>query len=552
MLLVQVPRFHYSISIDESLKTRYCSNKNILYLQTELLQIFKYKTKYHSTPSTNMANRQQEIANNPVASSQYYSNLYVKFERRPDLFPQSVRNKTSTLTLKLENYYKKKAEDARDIRATIDELESTLQSQGGSNELKNRYKQRFIHRQTQFLRLKRTRLTAADFHTVSVIGKGAFGEVKLVQKKDNGKVFAMKTLLKSEMFKRNELAHIKAERDILAQSDTPWVVSLHYSFQDAKYLYLIMEFLPGGDLMTLLIRLNTFTEDITKFYMAECVLAIEEVHKLGYIHRDIKPDNILIGSDGHIKLSDFGLATGFHKTHDANYYKKLLEKGLNLNQNSAFTNKNKRNTTIVDSIQLTMSNNERIQTWRKSRRMLAYSTVGTPNYIAPEVFTNEGYGGECDWWSLGAIMYECLIGYPPFCSDTNQETYMKIVNWRQSLEFPDDVHLSMESEDLIKRFLCDSPNRVGANGAHEIKNHPFFRGVDWTTIRQILAPFIPRLNSITDTRFFPIDELEQMPESPYLRQDIANGRQDDDGLGDLPFIGYTYSRFDKMNKRNII
>ncbi|GMM33941.1 hypothetical protein DASC09_012660 [Saccharomycopsis crataegensis] len=500
-----------------------------------------------------MSNTRQALPQaqtNPAAASQYFSNLYVQFERRPDLFPKSIQNKTATLCLKLETYYKKKAEDARDIRRTIDELEQTLESQGGSNEMKNRYKQKFIHRQTQFLRLKRTKLSAADFQTVSVIGKGAFGEVKLVQKKDNGKVFAMKTLLKSEMFKRNELAHIKAERDILAQSDTPWVVALHYSFQDAKYLYLIMEFLPGGDLMTLLIRLNTFTEDITKFYMAECVLAIEEVHKLGYIHRDIKPDNILIGSDGHIKLSDFGLATGFHKTHDANYYKKLLEKGMNINQNSAFNNKNKRNTTIVDSIQLTMSNNERIQTWRKSRRMLAYSTVGTPNYIAPEVFTNEGYGRECDWWSLGAIMYECLVGYPPFCSDTNQETYMKIVNWRQSLEFPDDVHLSIESEDLIKKFLCDNKNRIGLNGAVEIKNHAFFRGVDWATIRQIQAPFIPRLNSITDTRFFPIDELEQMPDSPYLRDD--SGGQEEDSLGELPFIGYTYSRFDNLMRRNII
>lgn len=496
----------------------------------------------------------------PVAKSQYYASLYVKFERRPDLFPTNIRNRTSALTLKIENYYKKKAEDAREVRKTIEQLESTLEAQTGSNELKNRYKQKFILRQTQFFRLKRTKLTAADFHTVQVIGKGAFGEVKLVQKKDNGKVFAMKTLLKSEMFKRNELAHIKAERDILAQSDTPWVVALHYSFQDAKYLYLIMEFLPGGDLMTLLIRLNTFTEDITKFYMAECVLAIEEVHKLGYIHRDIKPDNILIGSDGHIKLSDFGLATGFHKTHDANYYRKLLEKGMNINTNSAFNNKNKRNTTIVDSIQLTMSNNERIQTWRKSkRRMLAYSTVGTPNYIAPEVFTNEGYGHECDWWSLGAIMYECLIGYPPFCSDTNQETYMKIVNWRHSLEFPDDVHLSIQSEDLIKRFLCDSRNRIGGpGGATEIKNHAFFRGVDWNSIRQIQAPFVPRLTSMTDTRFFPIDELEQMPESPFLNSPDNNGNGAngggllDDGLGDLPFIGYTYSRFDNLSKKNVV
>lgn len=145
---------------------------------------------------------------------------------------------------------------------------------------------------------------------MKVIGKGAFGEVRLVQKKDTGKIYAMKTLLKSEMYKKDQLAHVKAERDVLAGSDSPWVVSLYYSFQDAQYLYLIMEFLPGGDLMTMLIRWQLFTEDVTRFYMAECILAIETIHKLGFIHRDIKPDNILIDIRGHIKLSDFGLSTG--------------------------------------------------------------------------------------------------------------------------------------------------------------------------------------------------------------------------------------------------
>ena len=213
-----------------------------------------------------------------------------------------------------------------------------------------------------------------DFHTVKVIGKGAFGEVRLVQKKDTGKIYAMKTLLKSEMFNKDQLAHVKAERDVLAGSDSPWIVALYYSFQDSQYLYLIMEFLPGGDLMTMLIRWEVFTEDITRFYIAECVLAIEAIHKLGFIHRDIKPDNILIDNRGHVKLSDFGLSTGFHKTHDSNYYNKLLEKepsNTHLQPNQLTSG---RNSVMVDAIHLTMSNRQTMQTWRKSRRLMAYSS----------------------------------------------------------------------------------------------------------------------------------------------------------------------------------
>ena len=161
-----------------------------------------------------------------------------------------------------------------------------------------------------------------------MIGKGSFGEVRVVQKVDTGKIYAMKTLRKSEMLKKDQLAHVRAERDVLAESNSPWVVQLYYSFQDSAYLYLLMEFLPGGDLMTMLIKYDTFSEDVTRFYIAECVLALEGIHQLGFIHRDIKPDNILIDRKGHIKLSDFGLSTGFHKQHDNAYYQKLLELSL--------------------------------------------------------------------------------------------------------------------------------------------------------------------------------------------------------------------------------
>ncbi|KAL3232437.1 Serine/threonine-protein kinase CBK1 [Nakaseomyces bracarensis] len=497
---------------------------------------------------------------------------YMYFERKPDLLSKNTQDKAAAVKLKIENYYQQSVKYAIERNERRVELETELGSHNWSEERNARQLSSLGKKESQFLRLRRTRLSLEDFHTVQVIGKGAFGEVRLVQKKDTGKIYAMKTLLKSEMYKKDQLAHVKAERDVLAGTDSPWIVSLYYSFQDAQYLYLIMEFLPGGDLMTMLIRWQLFTEDVTRFYMAECILAIETIHKLGFIHRDIKPDNILIDIRGHIKLSDFGLSTGFHKTHDSNYYKKLLQqdeagvKGGNGGAGSSDSDgqNTNRQTMIVDSINLTMSNRQQIQTWRKSRRLMAYSTVGTPDYIAPEIFLYQGYGQDCDWWSLGAIMYECLIGWPPFCSETPQETYRKIMNFEQTLQFPEDVHISYEAEDLIRRLLTHADNRLGRHGgADEIKSHPFFRGVDWNTIRQVEAPYIPKLSSITDTRFFPTDELENVPDSPAMAQAakqreqmMKNGLNPNQNQNqvkeDLPFIGYTYSRFDYLTRKNAL
>jgi protein-serine/threonine kinase len=270
--------------------------------------------------------------------------------------------------------------------------------------------------ETQHLRYLRTIESAQNFSTVKVIGKGAFGEVKLVQRKTDGKIYALKCLVKAEMFKKDQLAHVRAERDILAEADSPWVVKLYTTFQDKAFLYMLMEFLPGGDLMTMLIKYETFSPDIARFYMAEILLAIEAVHKLGFIHRDIKPDNILLDVRGHLKLTDFGLSTGFHKQHEASYYQQLL-RGTSSNRS-----RENRQSVNLDQINLTVSNRGQINNWRKSRRTMAYSTVGTPDYIAPEIFSGQGYSFSCDWWSLGAIMYESVIGWPPFCAEDPHDT----------------------------------------------------------------------------------------------------------------------------------
>lgn len=177
-------------------------------------------------------------------------------------------------------------------------------------------------KESNYNRLRRAKMEKSMFVKIKTLGIGAFGEVCLTRKVDTGALYAMKTLRKKDVLNRNQVAHVKAERDILSEADNEWVVRLYYSFQDRDSLYFVMDYIPGGDMMSLLIRMGVFPEPLARFYVAELTLAIESVHKMGFIHRDIKPDNILIDLDGHIKLTDFGLCTGFRWTHNSKYYQK--------------------------------------------------------------------------------------------------------------------------------------------------------------------------------------------------------------------------------------
>lgn len=301
------------------------------------------------------------------------------------------------------------------------QLENEMARNGLSEEDQCQMRKMLHQKESNYIRLRRAKMDRSMFTKITTIGVGAFGEVALVSKIDTNQLYAMKTLRKADVLKRNQVAHVKAERDILAEADNEWVVKLYYSFQDNDNLYFVMDYIPGGDLMSLLIKFGIFQEPLARFYIVELVLAVESVHKMGFIHRDIKPDNILIDRDGHIKLTDFGLCTGFRWTHNSKYYRN----DHNRQDSMDIVDENWGINCMCPPVNMSKPLERRKR--REHQRCLAHSLVGTPNYIAPEVLLRTGYTQLCDWWSVGVIMYEMLVGQPPFYANTPEETQNKVI-----------------------------------------------------------------------------------------------------------------------------
>ncbi|XP_058086892.1 uncharacterized protein LOC131233980 isoform X2 [Magnolia sinica] len=440
----------------------------------------------------------------------------------------------------IENHYRAQMKNIQERKERRWVLERKLASSDVPKEEKINLIKDLERKETEFMRLKRHKICVDDFDPLTIIGRGAFGEVRLCREKSSSNIYAMKKLKKSEMLSRGQVEHVKAERNLLAEVASHCIVKLYYSFQDTEYLYLIMEYLPGGDMMTLLIREDTLSESVARFYIAQSVLAIESIHKHNYIHRDIKPDNLLLDKNGHMKLSDFGLC----KPLDCRTLSTLHE-------NEPISEENMRESMDVDGCfpdtnkgSHWKSPREQLQHWQMNRRKLAFSTVGTPDYIAPEVLLKKGYGMECDWWSLGAIMYEMLVGYPPFYSEDPITTCRKIVHWRNHLKFPEEPRLTPEAKDLIYRLLCDVNHRLGSGGADQIKAHPWFKDVVWDKLYEMDAAFKPKVNDELDTQnFLKFDELD--PPTP-ARTGSGPSRKASLAPKDLNFVGYTYKNFEAV------
>ena len=440
----------------------------------------------------------------------------------------------------IEKKYRLKKEEEQEKKKDWEEIMSRMTQLNLAEDEAAKIKEEILHKEGENLRKKRKKISIFDFEPLKIIGKGAFGEVRVCRYIPNNTIVAIKKMKKEEMHKKNQVLHVRAERDVLSEAKNEWIVDLKFSFQDQNYLYLGMEFLPGGDLMSLLMARDILPEQEAKFYAAEIVMAIESVHKLDCIHRDLKPDNVLIDSDGHIKLSDFGLTKKLDiKLIDNNLQNELR----NFGNNNFGTNSNSRFKNLSYAQQFSQFKSMK----SKKRRAFAYSTVGTPDYIAPEVIRQKGYGQEIDWWSLGVIMFEMMIGYPPFFSESSTETCKKILDWKNTLNIRPEANISKEAEDILRKLITDPENRLGVNGADEIKSHPFFKGIDWNHIKEtLIPPFIPDLKNNFDTKYF--DEFEE--DEPFYPINNDSNNKKKFQKKDMCFVDFTYNRENDNNYRN--
>ena len=302
---------------------------------------------------------------------------------------------------------------------------------------------------------KKMKVKIKDYDKLKTVGLGSYGRVRLCKNKKTGAIYVMKILKKNEIIKQKQVDHVYSEFNILSMLKHPFIVQLlGYNFEDPKHIYFILEYIQGGELFSLLRNKVTFPLSQTKFYIAHIITIFEYLHSKNIVYRDLKPENILINKNGYLKLTDFGFA-------------KQLE-------------------------------NEK-----------TYTLCGTPEYLAPEIILNKGHGKAVDWWTLGILLYEMLVGIDPFSDDDPMKTYQKILKGK--INFPKTIN--KDAKSLIKHLLTqDTSKRFGClkNGVKDILNHRLFEGFDWKNFVYLTmpAPYIPDIKSEDDTSNF-----EKYPES---------------------------------------
>jgi len=327
---------------------------------------------------------------------------------------------------------------------------------------------------------------------------------------------------------KNELPRVQRERTVLAGSQSPWIIKLKYSFQDDTFLYLVMEYAAGGDLKTLLENLGSLDEEMTKFYFSEMLLCIEYLHSLEFIHRDLKPGNFVIDKTGHLKLIDFGLSkAGLNNRCGDSFQTWNTMRAVPPFKAAAQTTKERSNSTA-----------SRNSLTKKKRWGLAHSMVGSPEYMAPEMLSDEGYDERVDLWALGCCLYEMLAGQTPFAADEPTKVFSNVINWSDTVEKPEEM--SLMAFDLITKMLCGVEDRWSIR---ELKNHPFLAKVDMVNIRQQKSPFVPQLDDEIDTSYFAGVDHDVDFDSESLDSNFNSLLESDPHL-QMYFAGFTYKRFD--------
>lgn len=386
------------------------------------------------------------------------SNFLQKFTSSSKQQPQQQHVQPSNLKSSSSQDLKSQLE--MEAKKITQDLEGLLRSQPPSNQTQgnntNNNVTKSASHQSSLGKQKKQKFILKDFHVQRTLGTGSFGRVHLVQKTNSDKFLAMKVMKKTEVVRLKQVEHTMNEKKILEIVDFPFLVNMLGSFQDSQNLYFIMEYVPGGELFSLLRRSQRFSNNVAKFYAAEVVLAFEYLHSKDIIYRDLKPENLLINSDGNLKITDFGFAK------------------------------------YVPDV-----------TW---------TLCGTPDYLAPEIIQSRGYGKAVDWYALGVLIFEMLAGYPPFFDEDHVKLYEKILSGK--VRYPSNFE--PHAKDLIKHLLsADLSKRYGnlKGGSADIKNHKWFEDMDWRRLLnlEIAPPHVPKMKQAGDTSHF--DQYEENTEA---------------------------------------
>ncbi|OMJ24981.1 Serine/threonine-protein kinase sid2 [Smittium culicis] len=456
----------------------------------------------------------------------------------------------------------------------------------------------FLSNESNILRKRRVRTREHEFDIFAQIGQGGYGKVFLARKRDTNEVCALKKMSKKLLFKLNEVQHILTERDILRTGNSPWLVKLLYAFQDPENVFLAMEYVAGGDVRTLLNSNGILLNKHIKFYSAEMFVSVAALHTLGFVHRDLKPENFMIDSQGHIKLTDFGLSQGQLSRQRLKTMKDRLEKIKDEDINY-YTSSEKRSF---------------YRYWRRDEMPQAYSIVGSPDYMAPEILytsinmskinsesnnqpenksqnlrsnTNSdnpsepanpdlnkdiGYDHRVDYWSLGCILYEFGAGYAPFTGQNSDDVWRNVYHWEKYFSKPEFDSIEAQQNftddmwDLITKLICHRDHRLCT--LQEAQSHHFYSGYELAYMRdKFEPPFVPELENEIDTSYFDdfsnnqnldlyrevikkqneVDGLIKESENEEAANSSSVNLSDENLVKSSAFAGFTY-RHNKLNR----